>query len=392
LTYGRASVSEVIPIAAEESRLLSLGLSLERSSEHPLARAIVSYAEELSAEEYKTEGFFAARGGVGAIIDGKRVIGGNRGFIENELRITLPSDITDEIDKRSRTGSTVLIFAENDEILGLISVRDEVRTESAAAISELHRMGIATFMISGDSKICTEFVGGVVGIDEVIAEVSPIEKAEHIERIKKMYGRVAMVGDGVNDSVALTASDLGIAVGSGTDVTIDSGEAVLMGSSPSDAVFAFKLGKRTLLNIYENLAFAFLYNSFGIPLAAGVLSSFMGFSMSPMLCAAAMGLSSLTVVMNALRLNFYKPIEKISKTTTNIDKKENIMEKKTIKIEGMMCPHCSGRVKNALLESKLVTDADVSHERGDAIVTLADGADIEKIKGVITDAGYTVIS
>jgi Cu2+-exporting ATPase len=251
-------------------------------------------------------------------------------------------------------------------------------------------MGIATFMISGDSKMCSEFVGGVVGIDEVIAEVSPIEKAEHIERIKKRYGRVAMVGDGVNDSVALTASDLGIAVGSGTDVTIDSGEAVLMGSSPSDAVFALKLGKRTLLNIYENLAFAFLYNSFGIPLAAGVLSSFMGFSMSPMLCAAAMGLSSFTVVMNALRLNFYKPIKKIPKTTTNIDKKENIMEKKTIKIEGMMCPHCSGRVKGLLEAHAAVEAADVSHERADAIITLKSDVQTAELAKIIEDAGYKV--
>ena len=403
VTEGRAEITDVVSVSVSESELMSLAVAIEEKSEHPLARAIVRYKEtaELSARD-DVSNFSAHQGGVSAEISGTAVFGGNRGFIEKKMSLELAGDITEKLDSLSSEGKTVLIFATEKEILGLIALADKIKSDAESAVRELGSMGIKTVMLTGDNKKTAEYVANRIGFEEVVSELLPSDKAKALEELSAKHGSVAMVGDGINDSVALTRADVGIAVGSGADVAIDSADVVLTRGDASGVVSAIKLSRRVLLNIYENLFWAFIYNIIGIPLAAGVFIAPFGWSLNPMFGAAAMSISSFIVVMNALRLNLYNPskkriqIKNSENMQINVDKSEDKTKMKTItiKIEGMMCPHCSGRVKSALESSELVSAADVSHERGDAIITLTGSAGEdarEALCAVIADAGYKVV-
>lgn len=391
ITKGRPSVCGVIPVSCSEEELLRLAASIEAKSEHPLARAITEHTSALGIAPEQSSRFTQEQGGLSALIGDKLIFAGNRRYAEQKCTASLDEELARKFDELSLEGKTVIILATADEILGLIAINDEIREDSAFAVRELHEMGISTVMITGDNSRCAEFVGARVGIDKVISEVMPDGKADAIRSLKGKRLTVAMVGDGINDSVALTEADVGISVGSGTDVAIDSADVVLTGSSLCGVASAVRLGRRTLLNIYENLFWAFCYNIIGIPLAAGAFIPLLGWGLEPMFGAAAMSISSFVVVMNSLRLNLYNPTNISAKKKTNICKKENKMKKLTIKIEGMMCPHCSGRVKGLLLENPAVAEADVSHERGDAIITLSQDVERSVLEKIITDAGYKVV-
>ncbi len=393
ITEGKPAVTDIIGIDAEEDELLMIAASLEAKSEHPLAHAVNLFAKEKNIILKDAEKILSENGGLSADIEGYSIFGGNLKYIENMTKAEITQDAKDIIERLSAEGKTVLIFAGESKIFGVIAVSDKIRADSKRAVLELQKLGIKTVMITGDNKMTAEYVARQVKISEVISEVMPDEKANHIKEISKKYGSVAMVGDGINDSVALTSADLGISVGSGTDIARDSSDVVLTRNALSDVASAIRLGRRTLLNIYENLFWAFIYNIIGIPLAAGVFIPAFGWNLNPMFGAAAMSLSSFIVVMNALRLNLYNPSHKpkTTKMQTIIDKKEYKMKAVTIKIQGMMCPHCSGRVKNILEAYPYVESADVSHERGDAVVILSMDADISELEKAVTDAGYTVL-
>lgn len=403
VTEGRAELTDIIPLSVTESELMRLAISLEAKSEHPLARAIVRYKETASVDCVpNADNFTAHLGGISAEIEGKAVFGGNRKFIEEKTGVGIKKEISDKIDKLSSEGKTALVFATEREILGLLAVADKIKEDAARAVRELNAMGIKTVMLTGDNKKTAQYVADRVGFDKVVAEILPAEKATALGELSAKYGSAAMVGDGINDSVALTKADVGIAIGRGADVAIDSADVVLTRGNVSDVASAIKLSRRVLINVYENLFWAFIYNIIGIPLAAGAFIAPFGWSLTPMFGAAAMSVSSFLVVMNALRLNAYNPTkfkhtqENITEMQINIDKKGDKPEMKTItiKIEGMMCPHCSGRVKTSLEASALVSAADVSHERADAVITLAEGAGDdarEQLAAVITEAGYKVV-
>ncbi len=395
VTEGNPAVCEVISFLDNDERLIALAASLESKSEHPLARAVNTYAKERGVSLLPAEEFLAEYGGVSAAIDGSKVFGGNVKYIEKKCAGSLSDKTLSRINELSGEGKTVLIFASELDIFGIVAISDKIREDSPNAIKELEKLGIQTVMLTGDNRKCAEYVAGRVGISRVVSEVNPLDKAKIIRELSLGEGDlVAMVGDGINDSVALVEADVGISIGSATDVAIDSADVVLTRSSLSDVAAAVRLGRRTLINIYENLFWAFCYNIIGIPLAAGAFIPIFGWSLNPMFGAAAMSVSSFLVVMNALRLNLYDPTRKHNKKAkmqTNIYKKETEMEKLTIKIEGMMCPHCSGRVKSLLLENPAVSEADVSHERGDAIITLKEKTEISVLEEIITDAGYKVI-
>ncbi|MBE6537716.1 MAG: metal-transporting ATPase, partial [Ruminococcaceae bacterium] len=421
ITEGKPEVTDIVPYGISENELISIAASLEEKSEHPLALAIMNHYERISSEAVKScDNFEAFVGGVGALLDGVKYFIGNRRFIREKTSLEPPCDF----ERLKNEGKTALILSNENRVLGVIAIADKIKEDSKEAIKELHALGIKTVMITGDNRAAAENVAERVGIDEVIAEVLPQEKAKTIKSLS-IHGCVAMVGDGINDSVALTEADVGIAIGRGADVAIDSADVVLTRGSLSGVAAAVKLGRRVLLNVYENLFWAFSYNIIGIPLAAGAFTKLLGWSLTPMFGAAAMSVSSFLVVMNALRLNLYNPENKrknanacsqncainANKAENNSLNKEKIktecihenveitnketennMKNVTIKIEGMMCPHCSGRVKTALEASELVNAADVSHERGDAVVTLSDKADegaVAVLKKIINDAGYT---
>lgn len=424
ITEGKPEVKDVISSAGVDSgELLKLAISLEERSEHPLARAIVAEKNNLHSLEYPVcEEFLAQLGGVSGIVGGNRIFGGNRAFVQREASTDLSGKLLADFDRLSAEGKTVLIFAECGRILGLIAVADRIRDDSAEAIKGLQSLGIETVMITGDNRKSAEYVSGRVGINRVVSEVLPLDKAKVIKELSAGGRAVAMVGDGINDSVALTEADVGIAVGKGADVAIDSADVVLARGGMSGVVAAIKLGRRVLLNVYENLFWAFCYNLVGIPLAAGVFIGAFGWSLKPMFGAAAMSISSFLVVSNALRLNLFDPTRVSKKALksqkTNADSKEtapvniktNINDfetneeegdmemKKTVKlsIEGMMCHHCSGRVKSALEESELVFSADVSHEKGMAKIVLVEGAmvteeNVNALRDIVTAAGYKVL-
>ncbi len=394
ITEGKPHVSDIIPIGINESELLLLAASLENASEHPLARAIVDYYGK------KTEActaFVSGLGGVMGRVRGEMLYGGNVEFIERKLSLQITDDVRHTINMLSEEGKTSLVFAGEGQMLGIIALKDRIKEDSKAAVEALGRMGIRTVMLTGDNPECARAVANEVGIDEVYSGIFPGEKQTKVELLRR-EGRVAMVGDGVNDAPALALADVGIAIGAGANVAIESADVVLSRGSLVDAANTIALGRATLRNIYENLFWAFIYNIIGIPLAAGAFIP-LGLTLEPMFGAVAMSISSFLVVMNALRLGLFRGVNvnKDSQLNPNainnkIESEEKIMNKTvTIKIEGMMCPHCSGRVRTALLSLTGVTAADVSHERGDAVITLSSELELSVLEAAITDAGYNVI-
>lgn len=385
ITKGEPEVTDVIG----DDELLGVAYSLEAKSEHPLARAIVKKAESEGASLLASTDFeIFAGGGVIACVNGEKVIGGNRSFVEQYVPI--PSAALERANELSREGKSVMFFANGKSFIGIIAVADRIKEDSKSAIAELKNMGIRVVMLTGDNEATAEFIGKDVGVDEVIAELKPDGKENAIRALQE-EGIAAMVGDGINDAPSLTRADIGIAIGAGADVAIDAADIVLVNGKLSDVSAALRLGRRTLKNIKENLFWAFIYNTVCIPVAAGAFV-FAGLTLNPMLGAAAMSLSSFSVVTNALRLNLCniyssKGDRKIKQSQKR--KEEKIM-KKTMKIEGMMCPHCEARVKKVLEEIEGVTEAIVSHKDGTAIVTMATEISNEALAKIITDNGYAV--
>ena len=399
VTKGEMSVTDVF--AAEtvsESELISIAASLEKGSEHPLSRAIVAYAEEKGVSLFPAENFSAIPGrGVEAVVDGKKIYGGSPTFIKDKCNVD--GKYTGFAETLAESGKTPMMFATEQDFMGIIAVSDTVKDDAFLAVSALKRMGLQVVMLTGDSEKTARAIAAKVGIDEVIANVLPSQKAETVENLKKR-GRVIMVGDGINDAPALALADVGIAIGAGTDVAIETADVVLMKSELATLPSAVKLGRATLRGIKENLFWAFFYNAIGIPLAAGAFIPLLGWELDPMFGALAMSLSSFCVVSNALRLNFAhidvikkgkKTKEKISDEEAAEKKGDNTMTK-TMKISGMMCPHCSGRVKKCLEALDSVASAEVSHESGTATLTLAAEIDNALLKKTVEDAGYDVIS
>lgn len=389
ITNGEPKVTDIIPVSEnDKSELLRLAYSLEVKSEHPLAKAIIAYGNELDISAYEVTGFRAVAGnGLHGSIGEDVITGGSLKYISESTEIS--EDIRIIADKLANEGKTPLFFAKNGKFTGIIAVSDVIKEESPQAVQELKNMGIHVVMLTGDNERTAKAIGAQAGVDEVIAGVLPDGKESVIRRLKKK-GKVIMVGDGINDAPALTAADMGIAIGAGADVAIDAADVVLMKSRLSDVPAAVRLSRATLRNIHQNLFWAFIYNIIGIPLATGVYSGLFGWEMNPMFGAAAMSLSSFFVVSNALRLNM------IDVHSTKHDKKrENVLaepdgEEKTItvKIKGMMCGHCEARVKKALEELDFVDEAVTSHEKGTAVLSIAGAVDEKKLKKAVTDAGY----
>jgi len=387
VTMGMPDVTDIIPFdEVGRDELLQLAASMEKKSEHPLAKAVVSYAEQNNAEIFDAEDFEAASGnGIKATLKGKKCIGGKAEFIMEYAKI--PEAAVAAAEKLADEGKTPLFFAEADRFLGIVAVADVIKPDSRDAVEELKSLGIRTVMLTGDNERTAKAVASLAGIDEVVAGVLPEGKAEKVKALMKQ-GKVAMVGDGINDAPGLVAADTGIAIGAGADVAIDAADVVLMKGSLRDAAAAIRLSRSVLKNIYENLFWAFIYNIVGIPLAAGVFIGVFGWELNPMFGAAAMSLSSFSVVSNALRLNFAK----IYGTKKNLNKKEVKVMKKTMKIEGMMCPHCEANVKATLEALENVTSAEVSHTSGTAVVTLSADLSNEALKAAVEEKGYKVIS
>ncbi len=388
ITEGTPVVTDILPAEGfDENVLLSFAYGVEEKSEHPLARAVIRAAEENGVPLLACDDFTVyPGGGVSAVTDGETVYGGSLRFISAHTEI--PPELKTAADALSEEGKTPLFFVKDTMPLGIIAVQDTVKPDSAEAINALKHMGIHTVMLTGDNEKTAAAIGGAVGIDEIYGGVKPDEKEEKMRSLLKR-GKTAMVGDGINDAPALARADLGIAIGCGTDIAIDAADAVLTKSRLSDAVSAIRLGRGTLRNIHENLTWAFLYNVLGIPLAAGVFLPFFGWELQPMFGAAAMSLSSFCVVSNALRLNFLKihspKGDKFKK------KKEKRQMEKVMKIEGMMCPHCEGRVKQTLEGIPGVISAECSHEKGTATLTLSENVEDATLKKAVEAEGYKVL-
>ena len=391
ITKGEPKVTDVIPFEITENELLKYAYSIEVKSEHPLAKAIIVKAEELSLNPYEVTDFKAESGnGLSAEYNGKRIIGGSKKYISSIIGIS--NDILSKADKLSEEGKTPLFFMLDNKLLGIIAVADVIKEESPQAIKQLQNMGIKVVMLTGDNERTAKAVGKLAGVDEVIAGVMPDGKEKVVAELKKQ-GKVLMVGDGINDAPALTRADIGMAIGSGTDIAIDAADVVLMKSKLTDVPVAVRLSRKTLRNIHENLFWAFIYNVIGIPLAAGVWIPLLGWQLNPMFGAAAMSLSSFCVVTNALRLNFFDITnpKKDRKIKYKSKKDDNAMTK-TMKIDGMMCSHCEGRVKQSLEGLAQVSQAEVSHEKGTAVVTLTAEVSNDVLKKTVEDQGYNVIS
>ena len=406
ITSGEPKVTDILPAeGVTEGELLTLAAALERKSEHPLAKAVLAYTEAQKLDAPEVTDFAALPGnGLAAKLDGVEIFGGNAVFIQT--KVTVPAVLQEKAAALSAQGKTPLFFGGADRLLGIIAVADTIKEDSPRAIKELQNMGIRVVMLTGDNQRTADAIGRQAGVDEVIAGVLPDGK-EAVIRQLQTYGKVAMVGDGINDAPALTRADTGIAIGAGTDVAIDAADVVLMNSKLSDVPAAIRLSRATLRNIHENLFWAFLYNVIGIPLAAGVFIPF-GLTLNPMFGAAAMSLSSFCVVSNALRLNLFdlhstkrdhapKNASSLPAALTQpaaVENKESTKEdnsmKKTLNVEGMMCGHCEARVKKALEALPEVDEAVVSHEAGTAIVTLnAEVAD-DVLKKAVEDQDYKV--
>lgn len=392
ITQGKPEVTDIIPItSSSEKELLQTAYSLEKKSEHPLARAVNKKAEEYALTADEVESFKSMPGnGLTATLDGKALYAGSYKFISEKVFVT--DDVKKRFEALTKDGKTPLFFARDKELCGIIAVADTVKHDSPQAIREMQKMGIRVVMLTGDNELTANVIGKRSGVDEVIAGVLPDGKESVIRKLKQQ-GKVIMVGDGVNDALALTSADIGIAIGAGSDVAIDAADVVLMRSSLSDVPAAIRLSKATLKNIHENLFWAFIYNIIGIPLAAGAFISLFGWQLNPMFAAAAMSLSSFSVVTNALRLNLFKI--RNSKDThknnskINTEKEKRTMEK-TLKIEGMMCMHCEMHTKNALEAIDGVTKAEVSHKTGTAVVTMQKEIPDETLKLAVTNQGYSV--
>ena len=413
ITSGEPKVTDILPVeGVSESELLTLAASLEQKSEHPLAKAVRAYAETETVAAPDVTDFAALPGnGLTAKLDGMEIFGGNAAFIAT--KVTVPQALQADAAGLAAEGKTPLFFGGAGRLLGVIAVADTLKEDSPRAIRELQDMGIRVVMLTGDNQRTADAIGGQAGVDEVIAGVLPDGKEAVIRRLQES-GKVAMVGDGINDAPALTRADIGIAIGAGTDVAIDAADVVLMNSKLSDVPAAIRLSRATLRNIHENLFWAFIYNVIGIPLAAGVFIP-LGLTLNPMFGAAAMSLSSFCVVSNALRLNLFdlhstkhdrkaKPISApaaspapVAEETVEdkenhetIHQEDNTM-KKTMHIEGMMCGHCEARVKKALEALPAVSEAVVSHTAGTAVVTLTENVDIEELKKAVEDQDYKVL-
>lgn len=384
ITSGNPQVTDILTFGSKsDDELLKTAYSLEKMSEHPLAKAIVKCAEEKKMKSFDAKAFNAFPGnGVSAVINEKEIIGGNLKFIQTRLEVS--QNIQEKATALSNEGKTPLFFASDDEIIGIIAVSDTIKPDSAEAVKELKNLGIKVIMLTGDNRQCAEAVKEKVGLSEAVAEVMPQDKERIISELKQK-SKTAMVGDGINDAPALTSADIGIAIGAGTDVAIDAADIVLMKDSLFDVVSAIKLSRATLKNIHENLFWAFIYNVIGIPIAAGVLIPTFGIGLNPMIAAAAMSLSSFCVVSNALRLNLFK-----IKNTTAVKEVEKTMEK-TLKIEGMMCAHCEARVKNALEAVDGVSEAIPNHSTNSALIKLSKDVSDDVLKQTVEAQGYNVI-
>lgn len=393
VTLGQPKITDIVPCDnSSEDELLSVAYALEKKSEHPLAKAITDAAQQKNISLKETEEFSILAGnGLKGVIDNKTVIGGSYAFISGV--VDFDNAVTEKYNTLAEQGKTPMFFARDNKLLGIIAVADVIKEDSPRAIKELRDMGIKTVMLTGDNKRTADAIGRQVGVDTVISGVLPNEKESVIRRLSE-YGKVAMVGDGINDAPALTRADIGMAINTGTDIAADAADVVLMNSSLSDVSAAIRLSRATLTNIHENLFWAFIYNIIGIPLAAGVWIPIFGWTLNPMFGAAAMSLSSFCVVTNALRLNFFKihktkNVKKIK--PVQVDIKEIVTMKKTVKIEGMMCPHCEAAVKKALEAVDGVETATPNHETDSAEITFTTSVDDEKIKKAVEDAGYKYI-
>ena len=409
ITNGEPVVTDILPVEGMQAeRLMSLAATLEQKSEHPLAKAVMKKAEEDQLQLQEVTDFQALPGnGLSAVLDRKKLIGGNQKFIASQMQI--PLQLKEQADALAEEGKTPLFFGMDDELIGVIAVADVIKEDGRQAVDELKGMGIHVVMLTGDNERTAKAIGRQAGVDEVIAGVLPDGKESVIRELKKK-GKVAMVGDGINDAPALTRADIGIAIGAGTDIAIDAADVVLMKSRLKDVPAAIRLSRQTLKNIKENLFWAFIYNIIGIPLAAGVWIHLTGWQLNPMFGAAAMSLSSVCVVSNALRLNLFKMYSTrkdkkmkyaitgsvLSSIEEDTDKKQNLKEvsgmQKTIKIEGMMCGHCEATVKKALEALDGVEEAVVSHETGTAELKLsADVAD-DVLTKAVEEKDFKVVS
>ncbi|MCI1723380.1 MAG: heavy metal translocating P-type ATPase [Lachnospiraceae bacterium] len=402
ITEGHPAVTDILTMGmVSEAQLLSAAASLEKNSEHPLSEAIVKEAEKRRVPYSAAENFHAVPGrGIEGTVGGQKFYAGNEAFMK-ERGISEGTALV-SADRLNEEGRTVLYFADETMVIGLIAVADTPKPTSAGAISEFKKMGIETVMLTGDRKEAAEAIRKKMGIGRAVAEVLPQDKDAEIRKLQAEGRKVAMIGDGINDAPALTRADVGIAIGAGTDVAIESADIVLMKSDLTDAVSAVKLSKAVIRNIKQNLFWAFFYNTIGIPLAAGVLYPAFGLKLSPMFGAAAMSLSSFFVVTNALRLRFFKPdpsaaenrITRAPETEMPAELNEKTEDKKmekTVSINGMMCEHCVAHVKEALEKVDGVRSADVSLEKKNAVVTLDGEVGEEALKKAVTDAGYEVL-
>ena len=406
ITNGEPVVTDMVPAeGVTEESLLALAASLEKRSEHPLAKAILKYVGEQQLTVEDVSEFEALPGnGLTAVRNGVKLAGGNYAFIRTQTEVS--EDLLKQSEVLAEQGKTPMFFAENGRLAGIIAVADTMKEDSRQAVSELRNMGIRVVILTGDNERTARAIGAQAGVDDVIAGVLPDGKESVIRKLQQ-YGKVAMVGDGINDAPALTRADMGIAIGAGTDVAIDAADVVLMKSRLSDVAAAVRLSRATLRNIHENLFWAFFYNVIGIPLAAGVWIPIFGWTLNPMFGAAAMSLSSFCVVTNALRLNLFnmhdakkdkklknpaiiKELVDNNKTNHNQENKEIGTMKKTMKIEGMMCGHCEATVKKALEGLDGVTSAEVSHEAGTAVVELSADVTDDVLKKTVEDKDYKV--
>ena len=404
ITNGIPVVTDIIPSdGISEDELLKYAYSLEFGSEHPLGKAVTDYCGAIGVELIKAEDFRVSTGnGLEASINGKSIRGGNTRFIKSADGV-----LKAKAEELAVQGKTPLFFEADGKVIGIIAVADTIREDSARAVEEFRNMGLYTVMLTGDNGRTAESIGQAAGVDLTIAEVLPGDKEAYVKKLQQ-YGRVIMVGDGINDTPALTAADIGIAIGAGTDIAIDAADVVLMKSSLKDAAAAIRISRRTITNIHENLFWAFIYNVALIPVAAGAYAA-LGVAMSPMLGAAAMSISSFTVCMNALRLNLVKPYDtkhdraksdirnKLAGLGKEFEKdtkkeKENINMEKIITIEGMMCGHCEASVKKALEALDGVVSADVSHEKGTAVVALSSDVADDILTKAVEDKDFKVIS
>lgn len=392
ITSGKPVVTDIISNKITEEELLSFAYALEKESEHPMSLAIKSVALEKKVKERSISSFKALPGfGVEGVVDGKKGWGGKRELAKNYTNAS--SYLFEKADALEKEGKTVLWFGEEDNVLGLIAVSDTLRPDSAKAIGEMKKMGLKVVMLTGDNSIVASAIGRKAGIEEIEANVLPDGKAERVKKEKK-EAKTVMVGDGINDAVALKSADVGVAIGCGTDVAIESADCVLVNGTLSDLAASIRLGRRTLRNIHQNLFWAFFYNTLGIPLAAGLLIPLFGIKLTPTFGALAMSLSSFCVVTNALRINtidiYDGRRDKKRRKLFKKDNKENLSMTKTMHIEGMMCSHCEARVKKTLEAISGVKSAVVSHKDGTAIVELEKDVPSSTLKEVVEAQDYKV--